>query len=1202
MKLLFIITLRPSDNSVSGDYMSLFISPTAGLDIRGITKVALICSYNVPKLTTFELFAKTKSVVKMSFQTNKKTANKLIHKRDGFDCTLIVASKGDIICWKINSTCKDEGPYRCATDKKSSKPKILTVKSAIDKLEVIDIPVLIDETVTFRCTANVTKTYKSVDVGNYGSRENYVHFNWLVSNAPPKTTTAKPTTTERPTTTEKITTTVTTTTAKPIPKIKFAWRRRPKSNADMKLFIAPSTGLDIRGITKVALICSYDVPELTTFELFAKSKSLVKMSFQTNKKTANKLIHKRDGFDCTLIVASKGDIICWKINSTCKDEGPYRCATDKKSSKPTVLTVKSAIHNLEVIDIPVSIDETVTFRCTANVTKTYKSVDVGNYGSRENYVTFNWLVSNVPPKTTTAKPTTTEKITTTVTTTTTTAKPTTTTAKPIPKIIFWWRRRPKSNADMKLFIAPSTGLDIRGITKVALICSYDVPELTTFELFAKTKSLVKMSFQTNKKTANKLIHKRDGFDCTLIVASKGDIICWKINSTCKDEGPYRCATDKKSSKPTVLTVKSAIHNLEVIDIPVSIDETVTFRCTANVTKTYKSVDVGNYGSRENYVTFNWLVSNVPPKTTTAKPTTTEKITTTVTTTTTAKPTTTEKPTTTAKPNMKLFIAPSTGLDIRGITKVALICSYDVPELTTFELFAKTKSLVKMSFQTNKKTANKLIHKRDGFDCTLIVASKGDIICWKINSTCKDEGPYRCATDKKSSKPTVLTVKSAIHNLEVIDIPVSIDETVTFRCTANVTKTYKSVDVGNYGSRENYVTFNWLVSNVPPKTTTAKPTTTEKITTTVTTTTTAKPTTTEKPTTTAKPTTTEKPTTTTAKPIPKIIFWWRRRPKSNADMSLFISPTAGLDIRGITKVALICSYNVPELTTFELFAKTKSVVKMSYQTNKKTANKLLYKRDGFDCTLIVASKGDIICWKINSTCDDEGPYRCATDKESSKPKILTVKSAIDKLEVIDIPVLIDETVTFRCTANVTKTYKSVDVGNYGSRENYVHFNWLVSNGKNTVQANKKILVPSDIDCFVPATSKYQYKVTSADLLNKTTVKCSIFGETLTKPLYAKAPPKTTTAKPTTTEKLTTTVTTTTTAKPTTTTAKPTTTKPPLTVDSLPKIKWAWRRRSKSNAVYYAIHRLLLFIRLLSFTSSNRPIVKDSLELTIPSFRT
>ncbi|XP_052830964.1 uncharacterized protein LOC128250266 isoform X2 [Octopus bimaculoides] len=268
---------------------------------------------------------------------------------------------------------------------------------------------------------------------------------------------------------------------------------------------------------------------------------------------------------------------------------------------------------------------------------------------------------------------------------------------------------------------------------------------------------------------------------------------------------------------------------------------------------------------------------------------------------------------------------------------------------------------------------------------------------------------------------------------------------------------------------------------------------------------------------------------------KLLFIISLRLSDNsASMKLFISPRTGLDIRGITKVALICGYDEPKLSTFELFAKDKSVVKMTYQANKKTANKLVYKRDGFDCTLIVASRGDIICWKINSTCSDEGPYRCATQANSSKPQILTVKSAIDKLEVVETPVLIKETVTFRCTANVTNTYKTVN----NSGENSVTFNWLVSNDKKTAEANKKIVVPSKIDCFVPAISEYQYKVTSADLSNKTTVKCSIFGETLTKPLYAKAPPKitTTTAKPTTTKKITTTTT------PTTTTTITTTTKP------------------------------------------------------------
>ncbi|XP_014786281.1 uncharacterized protein LOC106880715 isoform X6 [Octopus bimaculoides] len=101
----------------------------------------------------------------------------------------------------------------------------------------------------------------------------------------------------------------------------------------------------------------------------------------------------------------------------------------------------------------------------------------------------------------------------------------------------------------------------------------------------------------------------------------------------------------------------------------------------------------------------------------------------------------------------------------------------------------------------------------------------------------------------------------------------------------------------------------------------------------------------------------------------------------------IYPSKIINLGDNSGIIIECQYNVRNFKNLLLMKSySKVVFKIDYDKEKDIYAKTI-RKDGFDCTSINSNEGQIICWKLNPTCEDATTYTCSSATEFSKPKTL-----------------------------------------------------------------------------------------------------------------------------------------------------------------------------------------------------------------------
>uniref|UniRef100_A0A0L8FXF0 Ig-like domain-containing protein n=1 Tax=Octopus bimaculoides TaxID=37653 RepID=A0A0L8FXF0_OCTBM len=203
----------------------------------------------------------------------------------------------------------------------------------------------------------------------------------------------------------------------------------------------------------------------------------------------------------------------------------------------------------------------------------------------------------------------------------------------------------------------------------------------------------------------------------------------------------------------------------------------------------------------------------------------------------------------------------------------------------------------------------------------------------------------------------------------------------------------------------------------------------------------------------------------------------------------IYPSKIINLGDNSGIIIECQYNVRNFKNLLLMKSySKVVFKIDYDKEKDIYAKTI-RKDGFDCTSINSNEGQIICWKLNPTCEDATTYTCSSATEFSKPKTLKVKSYIKSLDLLTSPVYVNKLAIFRCTAYIGAPYGITDLV------------WFERKHNDTNIRVKKVNVQSHGKCLVPVVSIYNYTVKEGDV-DETEISCFVNGASMTKLLINK----------------------------------------------------------------------------------------------------
>ncbi|CAI9737734.1 Hypothetical predicted protein [Octopus vulgaris] len=155
----------------------------------------------------------------------------------------------------------------------------------------------------------------------------------------------------------------------------------------------------------------------------------------------------------------------------------------------------------------------------------------------------------------------------------------------------------------------------------------------------------------------------------------------------------------------------------------------------------------------------------------------------------------------------------------------------------------------------------------------------------------------------------------------------------------------------------------------------------------------------------------------------------------------VLPSSNIDFANRTFLTIKCRYAIENLLQFFLVRNHSEVIVQIYYQKKTGGFAVVSKRKGFDCTVPTVpgdKKGVITCSKRYPSCEDATYYKCSTYKESSKSRLVRVRSFIKKLEFLNPPAEVNKLAIFRCSAYIGAPFGATDF--LWSHETK-HYNWI-----------------------------------------------------------------------------------------------------------------------------------------------------------------
>ncbi|CAI9737731.1 Hypothetical predicted protein [Octopus vulgaris] len=529
------------------------VFPSSNIDFAHATFLTIKCRYDIKNLLQFFLVRNHSEVVVQIDLQLKSRIFEVVTRRKGFDCTVPTFpadKKGVVTCSKRYPSCEDATYYKCSTNRGSSKPRLVRVRSFMKKLEFLNPPAEVNKLAIFRCSAYIGAPFGATDF--LWSHETK-HHKWINQHCLLLAIFIKD----------------------------FGKQAPAESKSVIEIAdVLPSSNIDFANRTFLTIKCRYAIKNLIQFFLVRNhSEVIVQIDFQC-KKAIFEVVTKKKGFDCTVPTFpadKKGVITCTKRYPSCEDATYYKCSTNEGSSKPRVVRVRSYMKKLEFLNPPAKVNMLAIFRCSAYIGAPFGATDFLWSHETKHHKWINVKEVDVRPHGMCLSPAASLKkfviregdignssVSCSVYSESRTLQLTSKTAMEI--------------VDTK----PSETIDFGYTTGMTITCRYNLKNVLYFALVQNLNYIVFKTHYVEEERKFLPVIKRKGFDCTLDHIKNDEVTCWKFNPTCDDAAYYSCKTNLESSKVKALKARSYINKLQVLNPPAEKGKTMFLRCTAYV--------------------------------------------------------------------------------------------------------------------------------------------------------------------------------------------------------------------------------------------------------------------------------------------------------------------------------------------------------------------------------------------------------------------------------------------------------------------------------------------------------------------------------------------------------------------------------------------------------------------------------------------